>query len=194
MSAQPMKSTTQLLLGAALLFQANVYSAPSAAIAYEYDWTGGQSGFSGKIFLNAPTSASSPDGGTDADVLPGSYIATPFGTFSILDHGLDAAFGFGGLMIWDASAIQAMDLFFQPATPLINPVYNLPAIGHTRADVFDNQYAIEVGSLAGGFATAFFMDDFSGHWLIAPAPEPTAAAILALAGGVLVLKRRFNHR
>src|SRR5258708_2192020 len=83
----------------------------ATASSFEYDWLGGQSGYIGKIFLNAPSSALALDGGRDTDVLPGSFVSTPLGTFSILDYGLDSAFGLGGLMIWNTTSIQNMDLF-----------------------------------------------------------------------------------
>jgi hypothetical protein len=100
-------------------------------------------------------------------------VSTPLGTFSGLDKGLDAAFGpygaSGGVMSWDASQISLMWLFFQPTTPINNPPYNQPAIGSAMAGsytyvstTFGN--GIEVGSLVGGYGTAFAYDDFSGNW------------------------------
>ena len=187
-----MKTTTKLLLSAFALAQFSLFAQtpPLAPPIYEYDWTGGQPGFSGKIFLDAPSSGVAPHGGRDSDVLPGSYVMSPFGTFSILNTGLDAAFGFGGVVIWDANHILGMDLFFNSPRPINNPFYNLPAIGHARADTFDSQNIIEIGSLAGGFASVFSMDDFTGQWLAAPVPEPSAAAILMIAGAVAGLGRR----
>ena len=160
---------------------------------YEYDWTGLQPGFSGKIFLNAASSALALDGGSDADVLPGSFVATPLGTFSILDRGLDGAFGYGGLMNWDTSSIHAMDLFFQPVSPIINPPYGLPAIGlaHAGNNVVNSGDALIVGSLVGGFGTVFSEDDFTGHWIAVP--EPSGISMLAI-GLVAMLSRHRRFR
>ncbi len=185
-----MKTKIKILLFACALFQFTVLADLSVVASYEYDWTGGKPGYSSKIFLNAPSSAQAADGGRDADVLPGSYMTTPFGTFSIMDYGLNAAFGFGGLMIWDQTHIIAMDLFFQPVSSINNPAYNQPAIGHARANTFNNEDALEVGSLVGGFGPAFFMDDFTGHWLPAPVPEPSVFAVLFLGAGAALSRRQ----
>ncbi len=166
---------------------------PASAIGFEYDWLGGQPGYIGKIFLNAPSSALALDGGRDADVLPGSFVSTPLGTFSILDYGLDSAFGLGGLMIWNTTSIQNMDLFFDPVSPIINPAYGLPAIGlgHAGNDSLWYQDSLEVGSLVGGFGTVFSEDDFTGHWMAVP--EPSIFSFIAIGLG-LALSIRWRFR
>lgn len=174
------------------LFQVTLQNA-SAAI-YEYDWVGGQPGFSGKIFLDASSSASAPNGGTDADVLSGSFVSTPLGTFSVLDKGLDAAFWPLGAVSWDASHISMMWLFFQPTTPINNPGYNLPAIGSAQTGVDGVGNAIEVGSLVGGYGTVFAYDDFSGHWAAAPVPEPSAASLILLGAAAALGRCGFSTR
>ncbi len=177
-----MKISNLAALAVFTLFQVTFQNA-SAAI-YEYDWVGGQPGFSGKIFLDAASAASAPHGGTDADVLPGSFVSTPLGTFSVLDKGLDAAFGPAGVMSWDASHISMMWLFFQPTTPINNPPYGLPAIGSAQTGVDGVGNAIEVGSLVGGYGTVFAYDDFSGQWAAVPVPEPSAASLILLGAAV----------
>lgn len=166
----------------------------ASPIIYEYDWIGGQPGFIGRIFLDAPSSTVAPHGGTDADVLAGSFVSTPLGTFSLLDTGLDAAFGPAGAMGWDSSHISLMWLFFQPTTPINNPAYNLPAIGSALAGIPPNGNAIEVGSLAGGFGTGFAFDDFSGSWMAVPVPEPAAISLVFLSVAVTSVICRSSTR
>src|SRR4051794_30502713 len=59
------------------------FSIQSTALLYpfEYDWTGGAPGYSGKLFLNMQQSP--PTGGSIANVGPGSFIGTPGGEFTI---------------------------------------------------------------------------------------------------------------
>ena len=187
-----MKTSNIAAFAVFTLFQVTLQHA--AAAIYEYDWVGGQPGFSGKIFLDASSSASAPNGGTDADVQAGSFVSTPLGTFSVLDKGLDGAFGPAGAMLWDASHITMMWLFFQPTTPINNPGYNLPAIGSAQTGVFGVGNAIEVGSLVGGYGTVFAYDDFSGQWTAAPVPEPSAAALILLGAAAVLGRCIFSAR
>jgi hypothetical protein len=171
------------------LFQVSLLDAQNVLTGiYEYQWVGGQPGFSGQLFLDAPSSASAPHGGTDADLLPGSFVSTPLGTFSVLDKGLDASFGAAGAMSWDASQISLMWLFFQPTTTIINPGYGLPAIGSAQTGEAGVGNAIEVGSLVGGFGTVYAYDDFTGHWAAVPVPEPSAMSLILL-GAAAALAR-----
>lgn len=146
---------------------------------YEYDWIGGQPGFSGRIFLDAPSSATAPNGGTVADVVGGS-LTTPLGTFPIFNPSLSSSFFVP--VAWDQTHISLMDLFFEPTSPIINPVYGLPAVGQAQVNFQGVQNGLETSVLPlnGGVATAFVYDDFSGQWLAAP--EPSTAALIALGG------------
>ncbi len=172
------------------LFQVTLLDAQAGI--YEYEWIGGQPGFSGLMLLDAPSSASAPHGGTDADVLPGSFVSTPLGTFSVLDKGLDASFGAAGVMSWDASQISLMWLFFQSTTPINNPAYGLPAIGSAQTGEEGVGNAIEVGSLVGGFGTAFAYDDFTGHWAAVPVPEPSAKSLIFLGAAAVLARCGFS--
>jgi hypothetical protein len=182
-----MKTSSFAVLFVIFIFSQLTLLKASASI-YEYEWIGGQTGFSGEIFLDAPSSALAPNGGRDTDVLPGSFLSTPLGTFSVLDTGLDASFGAAGAMSWNSSQITVMWLFFQPTTPINNPAYNKPAIGAAIVGEEGVGNAIEVGSLVGGFGTAYAFDDFSGQWLAAPVPEPAIASLILL-GAIAALGR-----
>jgi hypothetical protein len=187
-----MSTTIKLLcMTLALLYSTTARSSATSPV-FEYDWVGGQPGFSGQIFLNAPSSSLAADGGSDADVLPGSFVATPLGTFSLLNHGLDTAFDPpGNAMIWDQTHVLYMNLFFDPVTPINNPAFGSPAIGNALANVFyPPNNAVEVGSLAGGFSTAYFEDDFAGQWLAVPEPPP---AVLLGVFGVMAGIRRWRN-
>jgi hypothetical protein len=173
-----MKSVALMMFAALFL---SPLSLQASTPAYEYDWVGGKPGFSGKILLDAPSSALALHGSTDADVLAGSFVATPLGTFSVLNLSLDAAFGPAGHMSWDPSQITQMWLFFDSTTPINNPGYNQPAIGSALAGDPTYGSAIEIGSLVGGYGTAFGFDDFSGHWAAAPVPEPPSSVLILLA-------------
>jgi hypothetical protein len=156
---------------------------------FEYDWTGGAPGFSGQLFLNAPSSALASDGGSVNDVLAGSYLTTPLGTFSILDPGDSSAFD--GQLLWNQQGISIMWLFLQPTTPIsYGPTGGTPAMALAEAGIHGVDFSLEVGSLInGGFTTAYASDDFGGQWLAAPAPEPASLALLS-AGAILLLGLR----
>ncbi len=187
-----MKTTTKLFLSALILSQFTALADPVVNPVFEYDWVGGRAGFAGKIFFDAPSSTGAPHGGNDADVLPGSFVQTPLGVFSILNLGLDAAFGApGSSASWDATHIGFMTLFFDSPIPINNPAYGQPAIGNAVVNPFSGPAnAVQVGSLVGGFGTAFFEDDFTGQWLAAPVPEPSAIAVLSLGAGAILTRRR----
>jgi len=155
---------------------------PAAQTYYEYDWVGGQPGFSGKIFLDAPASATALHGGTAADVLPGSYLATPLGYFPLFDATLSSSFY--PTVQWDATNINTMLLFFEPTNLIIHPAYDLPALGLAQTGYQGVQNGLEASVLSeSGYATAFAYDDFSGTWqftvtmggrtLLVPAVYPT---------------------
>ncbi len=162
--------------------------------SYEYDWIGGAPGFSGKIFLDAPTSAASPTGGTIADVLPGSYLTTPLDNFSLFNGPLSSEFI--GTMQWDQTHISDMFLLFDSATPVTNPAYGLPAVACAQAGYFGVANGLEAGVIeeSGAFATAFANDDFSGQWELAAAPEPTSFALAGLGGMALMVFQRRAKR
>jgi hypothetical protein len=151
---------------------------------YEYDWVGGQSGFHGQIFLDAPTSATAPHGGTYADVVGGS-LTTTLGTFPIYDPTVSSTFFIP--VGWDQTHITLMDLFFQPTTPINNPAYGLPAIGQAEVNFEGVQNGLETSVLppGGGTASSFIFDDFSGQWLAVPEPSTLALGIFGLAGSLL---------
>lgn len=158
---------------------------------YEYDWQGGQSGWSGKVFFDAPSSALAPHAGAISDVLPGSYVTTPFGTFSIMDATAQqdfAPFNF----IWDQSQVDLMDLFLDPPTPMILPGYSAPAVANAVAVLPDSRYSIAVGALQnGGYLLLNNYGDATGHWLAVP--EPSAAS-LTICGAALALLAHHSRR
>jgi hypothetical protein len=151
---------------------------------YEYDWVGGQPGFQGQIFLDAPTSATAPHGGTYADVVGGS-LTTTLGTFPIYSPTVSSTFFIP--VGWDQTHITLMDLFFEPTSQIINPAYGLPAVGQAEVNFQGVQNGLETTVLPanGGTATAFAFDDFSGQWLAVPEPSTLALGIFGLAGALL---------
>jgi hypothetical protein len=162
-------------------------SHPNAfATVFEYDWTGHKPGYSGKIFLDAPSSTLAPNGGNDADLMPGSYVTTPFGTFSLVDHGLNSSF-FPLQWEWNATQITSIGLFLQPTTSIS---YNGrgPATAWLTAGVLDDAN-IQVGMYTGsGFETHINDGDGTGLWLAVP--EPSASGLLTLGGALLASRRR----
>jgi hypothetical protein len=159
---------------------------------YEYRWVAIKPGFSGSIFLDAPSSATAPHGGNHDDILPGSFVTTPLGTFTILDKGLDDSFGPMGYMIWDESRIILMESFFQSTSPINYPYYDQPAIGSARADEFDNDGWVVSGCLAaGGFAILHPYADYAGHWVAVPEP---ATLVLVGVGAIVVSGRKSAKR
>lgn len=166
----------------------------ASATIYEYDWIGGRSAYSGRIFLDAPSSALAPNGGTDADVLPGSFVSTPFGTFSVVDRGLDAGF-YPSQWSWDASQMSLMGLFLQPTTPIFyqSSSGRVPATAWVTAGVLDRA-DIQVGAYSGdGFETHVSTGDQTGQWL-AVVPEPSAVGLLAVGGTAIIARRRDLRR
>jgi hypothetical protein len=153
---------------------------------------GGQPGYSGKIFLDAPSSALAPHGGAIADVQPGSYVATPYGTFSIMNSGVQEAFAGWGF-IWDQTQINLLSLYLDPASPMILPGYSAPAVASANANTFDLQDSIKVGAVQnGGYLTLSSYADFSGHWLAVP--EPATVWLLVLGIGALLGGCRMGRR
>ena len=158
--------------------------------SFEYDWTGGSPGYSGQIFLDAPSSALSPTGGTIADVLPGSSVTTPLGVFSIFNPQLSATFI--SSMHWDQTHITGMFLLFNSPTPIINPLFGLPTVTAAQAGYFGVGNSIQNGAIFDSSYNDFPPgDDHSGQWLIVPAPEPTP---FALAGLGCLAFMVFQHR
>lgn len=157
---------------------------------YEYDWVGGAPGYSGKIFLDAPSSAASPTGGTLADVLPGSYVTTPLGNSPIFDQPLTATFI--GSMQWDQTHISGMFLLFDSTTPIINPYYGLPTVVAAQAGYFGVGNSIQNGVMYGGsYNDSPAHDDLTGHWQIVDTPEPTSFALAGLGCMAFIM---FQHR
>ena len=154
---------------------------------YEYDWIGGSLGYSGRIFLNAPSSASAPDGGTVADVLAGSYLTTPLGNYPILDTALSLHFGgWPSSLQWDQTGITAMYLFFDSTNVILDPsYYDLPSVALADVRWYDVQNGLEVAVVQGStVGTGYANDDFSGQWLSVQTPEPTTSALAGLGVGL----------
>ena len=82
-----------------------------AGFVYEYDWVGGQPDFSGRIFLDAPSSP--VEGGTLNDILFAT-ATTPYGTFTFDPANLT---GFASVIpstafTWTPTAITEMRFAF----------------------------------------------------------------------------------
>ena len=181
-----MRTSKLLAFAAFTLLQATLLRAG----VYEYDWTGGSPGFSGAIFLDAPSLSLAPNGGTMDDVLPGSYVTTPAGTFSIIDTALMALHGPHPL-IWDETQISRMDIFFDSPTPLERDglaLIGIPNAGFTPFGTTDGIMLYEVAP-DGGLTTFFAEDDRTGHWAAA-VPEPAVTPLLLLASAMMALRPR----
>jgi hypothetical protein len=156
---------------------------------YEYDWVGGKPGFSGKIFLDAPSSASAPNGGTVADVLAGSYLTTPLGDYPIFD----STFSYltAPSVIWDQTHIIAMVLFFKPTTPIYDPVYWLPTEAVAQVAYFGVNNGLEttIVQSGGGWYVPFADSDYTGQWLAVTVPEPATFMLAALGVAALIVFR-----
>ena len=169
-------------------------SLEAQSAGYEYDWVGGKPGYSGTIFLDAPSYASAPNGGTVADILAGSYLTTPLGTYSVLD----AADSWGVAswvpnLLWDQKKITAIFAMFQPTDPILDPSFYLPSVAVAQVQWFGAGNEIEVGSMPfpRTFETDFGNDDLTGQWLAVPVPEPST---LALAGFGAALSLCFRSK
>lgn len=161
--------------------------------SFEYDWVGGAPGYSGKIFLDAPTSAASPTGGTLADVLPASYLTTPFGNFSLFDQPVSSTFL--NAVQWDQTHISVMFLIFDSPNPVTYPYYGGPTVALAQAGTFGVANGLEDGAINNGaFATLFSTDDFTGHWQVVAAPEPTSIALAGFGCMVFLVFRLRSFR
>jgi len=184
-----MKISTLATFVAFISLQITLQSA--SATSYEYDWIGGRPGYSGSIFLDASSSALALNGGTDADLLPGSFVSTPFGTFSVVDRGIDAGF-YPSRWSWDAARISLMGLFLQPTTPIFyqSSSGRVPATAWVTSGVLDTS-DIQVGAYSSeGFETHVSTGDQAGQWLAVVVPEPSAVGLLALGGAAIIVCRR----
>jgi hypothetical protein len=161
---------------------------------YEYDWLGGQPGFSGKLFLDAPSSGSAPNGGTVADVLEGSYLTTPLGNYPIFD----STFSYLTTpwvpdVIWDQTHIIDMVLFFKPTTPIYAPIYGQPTEAVAQVGYFGMPEGLEttIVQSGGGWFVPYAEKDSTGQWLAVPVPEPATFTLAALGVAALMV---FRHR
>ena len=124
----PMKNNYSLLeITMLAAFTLMAFGPCLEAQIYEYDWIGGEPGYSGKIFLDAPSSTSAPDGGTIVDVLAGSYLTTPLGDYANFDSAFSTLTApWSPDVLWDQTHIIDMVLFFKPTTPINSPIYGGP--------------------------------------------------------------------
>jgi hypothetical protein len=131
--------------------------------AFEYDWVGGKPGFSGKIFLNAPSSASALDGGTMSDILPGSYLSGPLDYYYILDTSLTELYGGPNPNLqWNQTRITFMAIFFEANYP--------SSVGQALANTFGHPEAIMTGYYSSSTGFVYENGDFdtTGQWLAVP--------------------------
>ncbi len=159
--------------------------------SFEYDWMGGAPGFTGKIFLDASASAGAPNGGSQADVLPGSYLVTPLGNFPVYDPASTFALSpYPGNVRWDASQITLMFLIFGATNAIAYPVYGQQAVGAAVVGSTGVTQGVETGVLptGGGFQTIKATGDFGGQWLAAP--EPSTLALTGLGAAAWLGYRR----
>jgi hypothetical protein len=161
---------------------------------YEYDWLGGEPGYSGKIFLDAPSSASAPNGGTLTDVLAGSYLTTPLGNYPIFDSAFSALTApWVPDVVWDQTHIIDMALFFKPTTPIYYPIYGQPTEALAQVGYFNVNNGLEnvITQNGGGWSTPNVGADYSGQWLAVPVPEPVT---ITMAAPGIVAFMLFRHR
>jgi hypothetical protein len=164
---------------------------------YEYDWLGGEPGYSGKIFLDAPSSTSAPNGGTLLDVLAGSYLTTPLGNYPIFDSAFSALTApWAPDVVWDQTRIIDMALFFKPTTAINDPIYGQPTEALAQAGYFGVNNGLEnvMTQSGGGWSTPSIRADYSGQWLAVPVPEPATFALATLGIGAARVLRHDARR
>jgi hypothetical protein len=176
----PMKNRFSFIKLVTLLVFTFAFGTGLEAQIYEYDWIGGEPGFSGKIFLDAPSSASAPHGGTVTDVLAGSYFTTPIGTYPIFDSAYSSEWS--STLSWDQNHITVAMLFFQPTTLIYDPYFGWPSEAETQVGLYGVTSGIQIiiKESNGGFATQTHEDDYTGQWRAVPVPEPAALMLAAI--------------
>ena len=189
-----MKHNLSFLKSITLLAFTLAFGTGLEAQIYEYDWIGGEPGFSGKIFLDAPSSASAPHGGTVADVLTGSYLTTPIGTYPIFDSAYSSVYS--SVVSWDQTHIITAVLFFQPTTTIYDPYFGQPSEAETQVGALGVASGIQIiiRESNGGFATQTHEDDYTGRWLAVPVPEPSTIILVAVAAAVFIVFRYLLSR
>ncbi len=166
--------------------------ASQATGIYAYDWVGGKPGFSGRIFLDAPSSASAPNGGTVADVLAGSYLTTPLGNYPIFDSAFSTATTpWVPNVIWDSTRIVDMVLFFKPTTPIYDPLYGVPTEAVAQVGYLGVNNGLETAIIndAGGWFVPATESDYTGQWLAVPVPEPATVTLAGVGFAALMMLR-----
>ena len=147
----------------------------------EYHWTGGASGYSGKIFLDSDNSPAS--GGTIAEVGAASFIRTPGGIFNV-SFTADTS---GQAFTWNPSAITSMWIIWNQPGPTpdgngnsrLSSISNFPGFpnglvsNHSTGTVGDQSFA-----------------DLTGSWIAVP--EPLAGPMVGLGSVTFVIVRRFR--
>jgi len=134
-------------IAAVLLFCTSAY----ARTSYEFDWVGGQPGYAGRLFLDAPAKTS----GTTADVL-GGFVESP--TFGHSAFNATTASNFGPLD-WTTTGFINLRLSWSN--------------GPTQARAYS--------SFVGGTDGVTFDTDSTGSWIFAGASVPDAGSTFAFS-------------
>jgi len=174
----PVTSLKTLILVAIPLLIQSPFVYAQGTFQYEYDWTGGQSGYYGVLFLDSPSSS----GGSISDIGPNSYFQTPDSWSHLSFWSFSTSYQ---SFTWNPQQITSMFIGFNFGTIQGNIYQNW---GGQNGVVWYNSTTIP----------AVQDWDSSGSWVAVATPEPTSMALLVCSMtalyGYRLATRKFQRR
>jgi hypothetical protein len=164
-SPRPPVRLAKIFLLVTLIFALRASPAHSqGAFPYEYDWTGGQNGYYGVLYLDMAASST----GSLSDIGPDSYFQTPNSWSHLSFWSFSTSYS---SFTWNAQQITAMFIGF--------------SFGTVQGYIYENQSGQNgVAWHNSSTVPALQEIDASGNWLAVP--EPGSARLLGLAGVVVL--------